>query len=82
MEKDSNKDLLLIGVPLRELNYPPLSLALLKSILFNANYDVAIADANLHSGSVTFYLDEGNNKLKFKIRYSNGTLKDGEINLT
>lgn len=47
MEKDSNKDLLLIGVPLRELNYPPLSLALLKSILFNANYDVAIADANL-----------------------------------
>lgn len=41
-----------------------------------------VADANLHNGSVSFYLDEGNNKLKFRVRYSNGTLKNGEINLT
>lgn len=41
-----------------------------------------VPDANLHSGSVSFYLDEAQNKLKFKIRYSNGTLKNGEINLT
>src|SRR6056300_1606749 len=68
MPNIKNKDLLLIGVPLRELNYPPLSLALLKSVLFNADYDVSIADANLdfykHCGSKqdrwlakTFYIN-------------------------
>ena len=41
-----------------------------------------VPDANLHSGSVSFFLDEGNNKLKFRIRYSTGTMKTGEINLT
>ena len=41
-----------------------------------------VPDANLHSGSLTFYLDEGNNKLKFKVRYSTGVIKNGEINLT
>lgn len=42
-----NKDFLLIGMPMRELNYPPMGLALLKSVLHNQGYDVAIADANL-----------------------------------
>jgi hypothetical protein len=41
-----------------------------------------VPDANLHSGSVSFFLDEGNNKLKFRIRYSTGAMKTGEINLT
>tara|TARA_R100001082_G_scaffold109334_1_gene86310 strand:+ start:107 stop:1846 length:1740 start_codon:yes stop_codon:yes gene_type:complete len=41
-----------------------------------------VPDANLHSGSVTFYLDEGNHKLKFKVRYSDGTVKNGDVNLT
>ena len=41
------KDLLLIAVPLRHLDYPPMSLALLKSILHRNGYDVALADANL-----------------------------------
>lgn len=31
---------------------------------------------------IVFYLDENGNKLKVKVRYSNGTLKNGEINLT
>jgi len=67
METKFKKDLLLIGVPLRDLNYPPLGLALLKGILHNHGYDVSIADANLdyykHTGSTevdilskTFYL--------------------------
>ena len=42
-----NKDFLLIGMPMRELNYPPMALALLKSVLHNQGYDVAVADANL-----------------------------------
>ena len=41
-----------------------------------------VPDANLHSGSVSFFLDEGNHKLKFRIRYSTGAMKTGEINLT
>ena len=42
----------------------------------------AISDFNLHSGSVTFYLDEGNHKLKFRVRYVDGTLKTGDISLS
>jgi hypothetical protein len=42
----------------------------------------AIADANLHNGSVTFYLDEGNNKLFFKVKDSIGQVKSGSVNLS
>ena len=41
------RDLLLIGVPLRQMNYPPMALALLKSILHRNGYDVGLSDANL-----------------------------------
>ena len=40
-------DLLLIAVPLREINYPPMSLPLLKSICHERGYKVALSDANL-----------------------------------
>tara|TARA_R100000005_G_C4995867_1_gene202732 strand:+ start:358 stop:3057 length:2700 start_codon:yes stop_codon:yes gene_type:complete len=60
---------------------------------FNANLYVSgavvvgapngtIANDNLHSGSLTFYLDEGNNKLFFKIKDSAGQVKSGSVNLS
>ena len=39
----------------------------------------ALNNANLHSGSYSFYLDEGSNKLMVSVRYSNGTMKSGSI---
>tara|TARA_Y100001972_G_scaffold26070_1_gene31848 strand:+ start:722 stop:2290 length:1569 start_codon:yes stop_codon:yes gene_type:complete len=49
MEKshDTATDLLLISAPLREMNYPPMALALLKSILHKEGYRVAVSDAQL-----------------------------------
>jgi len=41
-----------------------------------------IHNDNLHSGSVTFYLDEGNNKLFFRIKDSIGQVKSGSVGLT
>jgi len=41
------KDLLLISAPLRPMEYPPMALALLKSILHTNGYDVALSDASL-----------------------------------
>ena len=43
---------------------------------------VALTDARLPAGSISFYLNEGANKLMVRVRYSNGSLKDGEISLT
>ena len=40
------------------------------------------ADSLLHGGSFSFFLDEGNNKLKVRVKYGDGTMKDGEISLT
>lgn len=39
-------------------------------------------DSYLSNGEIAFYLDETNNKLKFKLKYSAGTVKTGEISLT
>ena len=49
MEKSHEKsaDLLLISAPLREMNYPPMALALLKSILHKEGFRVAVSDAQL-----------------------------------
>lgn len=44
---DTPADLLLISAPLREMNYPPMALALLKSILHKEGYRVAVSDAQL-----------------------------------
>lgn len=41
----------------------------------------AQSDSNLQNKDVVFYLDESNNKLKVKLKYSNGTIKTGEISL-
>ena len=41
-----------------------------------------IHNDNLHSGSVTFYLDEGNSKLFFRVRDSIGQVKSGSVNLS
>jgi hypothetical protein len=42
----------------------------------------APTDANLDNSQMTFYLDETNNELKARVRYSDGTLKTGSVNLT
>ena len=34
------------------------------------------------NGSIAFYLDETNNKLKVAVKYADGTAKTGEVNLT
>ncbi len=41
-----------------------------------------IADADLRNKDISFYLDEAGNKLKIKLKYSNGTIKNGEVVLT
>ena len=37
--------------------------------------------SNLFNGSTTFFLDEGNNKLRVKVKYSDGLVKSGSIDL-
>ena len=39
-------------------------------------------DADLKSGSVSFWLDESSNLLTFRCKYSDGTLKTGTVALT
>jgi len=41
----------------------------------------AFADSTLDNGSCTFYLDESNNKLMIKVKYSDGVVKSGTIDL-
>lgn len=59
-----------------------------KGIMYNTNIPVfstnnsVPADALLSNKDVTFWLDETNNKLMFKLKYSSGTVKSGEIALT
>jgi len=45
--RDTATDLLLISAPLREMDYPPMALALLKSILHKEGFRVAVSDAQL-----------------------------------
>lgn len=42
----------------------------------------AIADSDLTAGHISFYLDQTNNKLKVKVKYSTGVVKTGEISLS
>lgn len=54
----------------------------------SAGYSLIISssaptDGNIPTSGIVIYIDEATNKLKFRIRYSNGTtLKSGEISLT
>ncbi len=54
----------------------------------SAGYALIIAssaptDGNIPTRGVVLWIDEGTNKLKFRLRYSDGiTLKSGEISLT
>jgi peptidoglycan/xylan/chitin deacetylase (PgdA/CDA1 family) len=43
----------------------------------------AVADANMGNSRLSFYVDEtlGTEKLHFKVKLSNGTIKTGEVNL-
>ena len=42
----------------------------------------AIDDDTLSNNNISFYLDEGNNQLKVRVKYSDGTLKTGTIALS
>lgn len=42
----------------------------------------AVADVNLGNGEVNIYVDETNNLLKFKVKYSSGTVKTGSVALS
>jgi hypothetical protein len=44
--------------------------------------NTAVTDADIPASFVAFYLDEGNNKIHFRVRYSDDTLKIGELLLT
>ncbi len=41
----------------------------------------APVDGDLNNGSISFHLDQTNNKLKVRVRYSNGTLKTATVGL-
>jgi len=57
---DTAADLLLISAPLREMDYPPMALALLKSILHREGFRVAVSDAQL-----AYYRHCGGDQRKF-----------------
>ena len=44
--------------------------------------NAAPPDEDLANGQISFYLDEAGNALKVRVKYSDGTLKTGTVNLT
>ncbi len=59
-----------------------------KGIKYNTNIPVfstnnsVPADSLLSNKDVTFWIDETNNKLMFKLKYNSGTVKSGELAIT
>lgn len=39
----------------------------------------SIADTEISNNTIHFYIDEGNDKLKVKLRYADGTIKTGDV---
>jgi hypothetical protein len=50
--------------------------------IFVAAPNSAPVDTDLNNGMISFYLDEGTNKLKIRVRYSTGVYKTGSVNLS
>jgi hypothetical protein len=54
----------------------------LEGRLFQGTPNSAPTDSHLGNGQISAYLDEAANKIKWRARYSDGTLKTGEVALT
>ena len=50
--------------------------------VFVSLQSAAPTDADIASNEIVFYLDEGNDKLMVRLKYADGTAKDGELALT
>lgn len=44
--------------------------------------NAATDDSDLGNKEIDFWIDESNNKLEIKVKYSDGTIKTGNINLS
>ena len=45
------------------------------------DFTIALAGGSLFSGSIHVWLDESGNNLKFKVKYSEGTVEIGTVAL-
>lgn len=50
--------------------------------VFAGTPNSAPTDGDIDNGMITAYLDQSANKLKWRVKYSDGTLKTGEVALT
>jgi len=50
--------------------------------VFVSLQSAAPTDADIASNEIVFYLDEDNDKLMVRLKYADGTAKDGELALT
>jgi hypothetical protein len=69
-----------IGYASLTTNTTQVNLGRRRTIMGAANS--AIADADLVTNQMSFYLDQASNTLVVKVKYSTGTVKTGTVNLT